>query len=196
MAVSAPPLELSAPTVLPARSGAPAPRALLERLRRPRTLLALVLLVLIGAGIAVFTGATARSEPIAPLGAAADIPGGVARVNGVIPLERDGWLPADPPAVLTDPVPEGRHLVRVELQLAALDAEGTAFIADDYSILGLGAERVRVLWASPAAADVRRGEVLDTTLVFEIPDRAIALTLEGERGGRLALGAEHHTSDR
>jgi len=189
VATSAPQLELELqrPRHRPARA---------DRLRGPRALLVLALILLIGAGLAVFVGATVRSEPIAPLGAATDIPGGVARVNGVIPLERDGWLPADPPAVLTDPVPAGSHLVRIELELTALGPEGAAFSADDYSILGLGAERLRPLWASPDAAALPQGDVLSTTLVFEIPDRAIALTLEGQHSGRLALGAEHHTPDR
>lgn len=176
-------------------AGARERRAGIERLRSPRSLLALALLVLIALGVAVFVDAAAKSEPIAPLGAATDIPGGVARINGVIPLERDGWLPTDPAAVLTDPVPAGSHLVRVELELTALDAEGVTFSADDYSILGLRSERLHVLWTSPAAAAVPQGEVLSTTLVFQIPDRAIALTLEGEHGGRLSLGAEHHTPD-
>ncbi|MFA4840194.1 MAG: hypothetical protein WC580_00630 [Agrococcus sp.] len=170
--------------------------ALLQRLRRPRMLLAVVLTVLIGAGVAVFADLAAKSEPIAPLGAAVAFPGGVARVNGIIPLEDDGWLPSDAPAALTEPPADGAHRVRILLELTALDEEGLAFSADDYTILGLGSGRVNVLWASPDARDAQQGEVISATLVFEVPDEAVALTLEGEDGGRLALGASGHTANR
>ncbi|GAA1424033.1 hypothetical protein [Agrococcus citreus] len=169
---------------------------LLERLRRPRVLLAVAILVLIGVALAVLAGLTARSGPIAPLGASAELPGGVARVNGVIPLERDGWLPTDAPAVLTEPTPDGAHLVRVELELTALDADGIEFTATDYTIFGLSTDRLPPVWASPEAHAAGQGEVVSATLVFEIPNRAIALTLEGEHGGRLALGVGHHTAGR
>jgi hypothetical protein len=179
------------------RHRAPEPHpSLLERLRRPRILLAVVLTVLIGAGLALFADLAAKSEPIAPLGAAADVPGGVARVNGIIPLESDGWLPGDAPGVLAKPPADGAHRVRILLELTALDEEGVAFSADDYSIIGLGSGRVSVLWASPVAHGAQQGEVISATLVFEIPNQAISLTLEGEHGGRLALGAGHHTAGR
>jgi hypothetical protein len=179
------------------RHRAPEPRpSLLERLRRPRVLIAALLTVLIGAGLAVFADAAAKSEPIAPLGAAAAFPGGVARVNGIIPLETDGWVPSDVPAQLTEPPAEGAHRVRILLELTALDEEGVAFSADDFSILGLGSGRVGVLWAAPYTHEAQQGEVIDATLVFEIPNQAVALTLEGELGGRLALGAGHHTAGR
>ncbi len=153
-------------------------------------------MVLIGTGLAVYAELAARSEPIAPLGAAAAFEGGLARVNGVIPLENDGWLPSDAPAVLTEPPADGAHRIRILLELTAMDEDGIRFSADDYTILGLGSGRVGALWASPDVDEVQQGEVVDATLVFEIPNRAIALTLEGADGGRLALGVGHHTADR
>ncbi|WP_306233778.1 hypothetical protein [Agrococcus beijingensis] len=178
------------------RDAAPARPTLIERLRRPRVLLAIALTVLIGAGLAVYADLSAKSEPIALLGAVTELPGGVARVNGIIPLETDGWLPDDAPAVLTDAPAEGSHRVRILLELTALGEDGIAFSADDYTILGLGAGRVSPLWASPGVYEARQGEVLAATLVFEIPNQAVELTLEGEDGGRLALGVKHHTADR
>ncbi|SFS09402.1 hypothetical protein SAMN04487783_1253 [Agrococcus baldri] len=152
--------------------------------------------MVIGAGSGILVGHMANSEPAAHLGAAAVVPGGLARVNGVIPLESDGWLPVDAAAVLMEPVPAGSHLVRVELELTAMDAQGIAFSADDYTILGLGSDRLDVLWASPEVAEARQGSVVSATLVYEIPNTAVALTLEGEHGGRLALGTAHHLPER
>jgi hypothetical protein len=152
--------------------------------------------VLIGTGLAVYAELAARSEPIAPLGAAAAFEGGLARVNGVIPLENDDWLPSDAPAVLTEPPADGAHRIRILLELTAMDEGGIRFSADDYTILGLGSGRVGALWASPDVDEAQQGEVVDATLVFEIPNQAIALTLEGADGGRLALGVGHHTADR
>ena len=83
-----------------------------------------------------------------------------------------------------------------EEKLTALTEDGVAFSADDYTILGLGSGRVPVLWSAPDAHTARQGEVISATLVFEIPDRAVELTLVGEDGGRLALGVGHHTGDR
>lgn len=195
MALSAPERELPDPsgprTAARTARTSPAPR-----LRRPRVLVAVAIMVLIGAGLGVFASLAAESEPIAALGAAAPVPGGLARVNGVIPLERDGWLPDDAPAVLTEPVADGAHRVRILLELTALDAQGVDFSAADYTILGLGSGSPGVLWASPEESEARQGEVISATLVFEIPNLAVDLTLRGEDGSRLALGVGHHTPGR
>jgi len=166
-----------------------------RRRRRRRLFVVLVVLWLVAAAIAVllFTG---QSAPSTLPGDSAAVPGGVARISAVIPLESDGWLPAERPSLLNGPVLEGAHRVRVQLDLTALDPAGLTFSAADYSIAGLGAGRPEVLWASPEHQVAAQGESVQATLVFELPDKAIALVLEGTSGTRLSLGAGHHTGGR
>jgi hypothetical protein len=63
-------------------------------------------LLLLGAVILRMTG---PAEPSAPLGASAAIDGGVARINGVIPLETDGWMPVEPASELNGAIQPGTH---------------------------------------------------------------------------------------
>ena len=141
---------------------------------------------------AVFLRLGAGAEPSTPLGGSAVIDGGVARVNGVVPLEVDGWMPAEPASELNGAIQPGTHLVRVLIELTALEAQGVEFDASDYSVEGLGLTVPEVLWSSPVTQVAAQGETIRATLVFEIPDEAIALVLEDGQGARLSLGVEHH----
>ena len=127
-----------------------------------------------------------------PLGASGTVSGGIARINGVIPIESDGWLPKEPATVLTDSASDGTHRVRIILELTALEAEGLEYSANDFTITGWGAVKSRLLWADPESAIIAQGEVITATQVFEIPNQAIDLIL-GTDAARFALGAGHHT---
>ncbi|WP_241979908.1 hypothetical protein [Cryobacterium glaciale] len=120
------------------------------------------------------------------------VDGGVARINGVIPLEIDGWLPTRPAPELSGAAQPGTHRVRVLVELTALEPQGVEFVAADYSIEGLGVTVPAVLWSSPTRQAVGQGETILATLVFEIPNKAIALVLEINQNARLSLGVEHH----
>lgn len=148
-------------------------------------------LLLIGAFILRVTG---PAEPSAPLGASAAIDGGVARINGVIPLETDGWMPVEPASELSGAVQPGTHRVRVLVELTALEPQGVEFAAEDFSIEGLGVSIPAPLWSSPVRQAAGQGDTILATLVFEIPDKAIALVLENRQSTRLSLGVEHHVS--
>lgn len=153
--------------------------------------LVVVALILLGAGVAVV--ATPDQDPGTPLGAVAQLPGGMARINGVIPLENDGWVPPEPVASLTEEPAEGRHRVRIVLEVTALEGDGIAFAASDYSINGLGSGSAELVWADPSAVQLQQGDTVNANLVYEIPNQSIALSLEGQDGVRLALGKGHHT---
>ncbi|RJT91314.1 hypothetical protein D6T64_02130 [Cryobacterium melibiosiphilum] len=118
--------------------------------------------------------------------------GGIARINGVIPLETDGWLPDGASTVLAESAGAGSHRVRIILELTALDPEGITYSADDFAITGLGSVESRLVWAYPEKAVVSQGEIMTATQVFEIPNQSIELLLQGA-DARLALGTEHHT---
>lgn len=73
-----------------------------------------------------------------------------------------------------------------------MDADGLPFDPSGYTVSALGNETWDPVWFSPAPATARQGETIDATLVFELPDRAIDLTLKLPGGPGLSLGEGHH----
>lgn len=158
-------------------------------------------MAVIGAALGYVFLTSSSVEP-APLGASVQVPGGVARVNGVIPLEADGWRPNPQVEELSGPPAPGVHRVRVLLQVTATQPGGVSFRAVDYRIGGLGTARQDPLWSSPVTRMAARGETVNATLVYEVPDQAVSLVLHGPAGSGLnrsgptesvlALGPGHH----
>ncbi|MBT2555119.1 hypothetical protein J7I89_19380 [Arthrobacter sp. ISL-5] len=136
---------------------------------------------------------TAKPEPSVPLGPSAVVPGGTARIKGIVPLEDDGWLPPEHVQVLEEGPSAGTHRVRVLVQFTAVEAGGILLDTSGFVVSGPGGSDLRPLWRSLAKAEIRQGESLDATMVFELPDKAIALILKGPDGTRLSLGVAHHT---
>ncbi|WP_258064353.1 hypothetical protein [Arthrobacter sp. ZGTC131] len=136
---------------------------------------------------------SAKPEPGTPLGASAVVPGGTARIKGIVPLENDGWLPPEHVQLLEEGPAAGAHRVRVLVQFSAVEAGGIFLDTSGFVVSGLGGSELLPLWASPFTAEIRHGESLDATLVFELPDKAIALVLKGPDNTRLSLGVAHHT---
>ncbi|WP_299169626.1 hypothetical protein [uncultured Arthrobacter sp.] len=161
--------------------------------RRTRLLVPLLLIAALTGGL-LFVFTAGKEEPATMLGAAGAVDGGLARINGIIPLETDGWSPPVSVTELERPVTEGAHRVRVLLELTAIEAQGVEFEAEGYVLDGLGTGSPGVLWSSPVSENAAQGGTINATLVFEIPNRALALVLEGPDGLRLSLGTEHHTS--
>jgi hypothetical protein len=137
---------------------------------------------------------TAEVKTSAPLGASAEVEGGVASITGVIPLESDGWLPPSPVATLQKDPQEGAHRVRIQVQFTALDKTGLPLDPEGFFVDGLGSGMPGPLWTSSSSTTLAQGESVNTTMVFELPDKAIALVLEDAAGSRLSLGVEHHTA--
>jgi len=162
--------------------------------RRSRKLLLIPLTLLCALGLVLgYLFLTAKPEASTPLGASAVIPGGTARVNGIIPLEKDGWLPPERVQVLDEGPSAGTHRVRILVQFTALDGEGIGLDTSQFTVAGLGANSIRPLWTSPGKTQLRPGDSADATMVFELPNKAIALVLEGPGNTRLSLGVSHHT---
>lgn len=165
-------------------------RTLFQRRRKILIPLAVAWLVMVAlAAVLLVTG----TKPSTPLGDTADVPGGLARISAVIPLETDGWVPPRSADRLAAPAQPGAHRVRILLELTTADAAGLTFDATDYSLSGVGS-RATALWVDPGRQDAPAGASVLATLVFEIPNRAIALVLDGPQGARLSLGAAHHTA--
>ena len=160
--------------------------------RRRHILIPVALLGIIGLALA-YLFLTARPEPGVPLGASAAIPGGMASIGGIMPVEDDGWEPDDNDDALDGAPAAGTHRVRLLVRITALEPDGVRLDARDFSISGLGREHFQPLWASPPRADLAQGESVGATLIFEVPDRAIALVLDGPGNSRLSLGLSHHT---
>ncbi|WP_230117163.1 hypothetical protein [Arthrobacter sp. Bi83] len=169
------------------------PAAMTSKRRRRRMMLIPLALI---AALALFFGyvfLSAKPEPSVPLGASAAVPGGMARVNGVVPLEKDGWLPPEHVQALEEGASAGTHRVRVLVQFTALEGAGITLDSSQYVVTGLGGSDVKPLWTSNPRAEVRQGDSLNATMVFELPDKSIALVLKGPGGTRLSLGLSHHT---
>lgn len=164
-----------------------------QRRRRRRVLIPLTILALLAASLGYLFLTTSEPEPSAPMGASVPVPGGMAGITGVTPLEVDGWQPPTAAAVLGTQPQEGAHRVRVQVQFTALDTTGLRYDPQKYFVDGIGSGQPDALWASPSAQDLDQGESITATMVFELPDKAIALVLENEAGSRLSLGSEHHT---
>lgn len=161
--------------------------------RRRRVFIPLAILAFLAASLGYLFLTTSEPEPSAPLGASIPVPGGMAGITGVTPLEVDGWQPPAAAAILGTQPQEGAHRVRVQVQLTALDTAGLRYDPQEYFVDGIGSGEPHVLWSSPSAQELDQGESITATMVFELPDKAIALVLENEAGSRLSLGSEHHT---
>ncbi|MCX8453697.1 hypothetical protein [Paenarthrobacter ureafaciens] len=159
--------------------------------RRIRILIPLVLLSVVGSLVASIVTAAPRTPP-AMLGASGSLNGGVGRINGVIPLEADGWIPPSTANPLTTPPTGEHHRVRILLELTAMDQGGISFDPSQYSVSGLGGGKWKPLWSSLDSARVQQGQSINPTLVFDLPDRAIELSLDLPGGPGLSLGAGHH----
>lgn len=166
----------------------------LRTVARHRILVPAVLLTGIVGGAAWVLTNNVEEEPPTMLGASDTVDGGIARINGILPLETDDWEPPADADALDGPVTDGAHRVRVLLELTALEEDGIAFRASDYFIDGLGTGEPRIIWASPSEQTAEQGGTIDATLVFEIPNQALALVLSDGGETRLSLGTEHHTA--
>lgn len=163
------------------------------RIRRRRFIfipLAFLCILAIGLG---YLFATAEAKPSVQLGAPGEIPGGIAMITGIVPVELDGWQPPSPVASLQQGVQEGAHRVRIEVQFTAMEPGGLRLDPAGFIVDGLGSGRPGPLWSSPESTLVDEGESVSATMVFELPNKAIALVLEGPTGSRLSLGKEHHS---
>jgi hypothetical protein len=163
--------------------------------RRRRKLLLIPLSLLCALGLVLgYLFLTAKPEASTPLGASASIEGGTARINGIIPLEKDGWLPPEHVQVLDEGPSAGTHRVRILVQFTALEGKGITLDTSQFSVTGLGANSIRPLWTSPGKTQLQQGDSLNATMVFELPNQAVALVLEGLGNTRLSLGLSHHTA--
>lgn len=160
-------------------------------LKRMKLLVPAVLLALAGTLVTSVLTAT-PGKPPAPLGASVTVSGGLARIQGVLPTEADGWRPPLPSESLTNPPGEGLHRVRILLEVTALERTGVFFSPSEYAVSAVGAGTWKPVWFSPAPTTARQGESISAVLVFELPNRAIGLTLELPGGPGLSLGTGHH----
>lgn len=168
--------------------------ASMTRSKHMKYLVPAVLLALVGTLVSSVLTAAPRTPP-AMLGASANVDGGLARIHGVIPIEADGWTPPLGAAGLAASPSGELHPVRILVELTVLEPEGMSFDPSQYAVTSLGVGRWMPVWSDPAPSIARQGESINATLVYELPNRAIDLTLELHGGPGLSLGAGHHRGD-
>lgn len=169
-------------------AGNPAPGASRRRLM----LIPVALLASIGLALAYLL-LMARPEPSVPLGASASIPGGMASIGEIMPVEDDGWEQDGHADALDGTPAAGSHRVRLLVRITALQPGGVQLDVRDFSVSGLGGDHFRPVWESPSVANLEQGQSIGATLIFEVPDKAVALVLDGPGNSRLSLGLSHHT---
>lgn len=155
-------------------------------------LIPLALLSAIGLTLS-FLFLTAKPAPSVPLGASAFVPGGMASISEIVLLEADGWQPGGSGATLPGAPPGGSHRVRLVVRLTALDSAGVRLDAGSFTVTGLGSLKAQPIWSSAPDIALQQGESHGITLIFDVPDRAVALVLEGPGGSRLSMGLAHHS---
>ena len=161
--------------------------------RRRLLLIPVALLGIIALALA-YLFLTARPEPGVPLGASASIPGGMASIGEIMPVEDDGWEPDD-----NDDALDGAPAARQPPGAAPGPDHGAGARRRAAGCPGLQHLRPwrRTLPANLGidrrVADLEQGESVGATLIFEVPDRAVALVLDGPGNSRLSLGLSHHT---
>ena len=160
-------------------------------LKRVKFLIPMLLLALVGTVVANVLMVAPRTPPTS-LGGSVDVGGGLARILGVVPTETDGWMPPEASTAFASPPDDELHRVRILVELTAMEESGLSFDPDEYAVSALGGGTWKAVWSAPAPAQARQGETIDAVLVFELPDRAIDLTLEVPGGAGLALGPGHH----
>lgn len=161
-----------------------------------RSVLTLLPVALTGLAAAAVGVQILRREPAAPatmLGGIGALPGGLAQIRGIIPLESAQWRPPPPVTGLQGAPAAGSHRVRILLELTSTENAGINFVASDYRVEDFAVLSVPPLWADEQEAQLRPGQSRQFTMVFEIPDRAIALVLAGSGQLRLGLGTDHHS---
>ncbi|NHW49262.1 hypothetical protein HAV21_20600 [Paenarthrobacter sp. MSM-2-10-13] len=160
--------------------------------RRPGKLMLIPVGLLLSIAMSLgYLALTAPPRTSTPLGASSLYPGGMARISAIAPLENDGWLPPERGEALYQEPAIGTHRVRLLVELTALEPGGLEFTSPDFTVTGIGSRNVQPLWSS-VDSTIGQGKTLEATLVFELPDQAIALVLEGPDGTRLSLGQAHH----
>lgn len=161
-----------------------------------RAVLTMLPIALTGVAAAAFGAQMLRREPQAPatmLGGIGALPGGLAQIRGIIPLELDQWSTPTPVPSLQKIPAAGSHRVRILLELTSTENPGIDFVASDYRVEDFAVLSVPPLWADEQALHLGLGQTQQFTVVFEIPDRAIALVMAGPAELRLGLGTDHHS---
>lgn len=185
------PPELDAP---PGEGGRQKPRRLLAG-----ALLSLAIvgvLALGGWGLFASQGATASTAAAVPQGEAAEVPGGLLRVDAMLPehmapmqmkkFERSGMSMS---SMGMDMPPEGQRRFTVEFSMAAGDG-GLTYSADDFRLTGKGVKEAAPLRSQLGGGDLPAGSQTSGSLVFQVPEKASGLVLSFDGGEPVALESE------
>lgn len=138
-----------------------------------------------------------------PQGESAEVPGGLLRVDDVIPehmapmqmgkFAKSGMNMA---GMDMDMTPEGQQRFTVELALAAGD-DGLTYSAEDFQLIGEGVEETTPIRSQLGDGAVPSGSQTNGSLVFQAPEdtHELALSFDGGEPTALDLGSEKSADD-
>jgi hypothetical protein len=166
------------------------------------TVVTIVLAPLAAAVIALWgllgLGLSRSSGTVAQPGELVAVPGGLLRVDRVIPehmaaMDAGGFARAgmNMSGMGIDMAPQGYRRFTVELTLVGQVNGGLHYSADQFRLTGRGMEETGTYRHQPGAAVVPRGTATSVSLTFQVPDGASELSLhfrDGERPIALDLG--------
>lgn len=136
----------------------------------------------------------AAGAPPARIGEAAEVPGGILRVEEVTPenmapmqmgkfankgMSMSGNIP--------DMTPDGQRRFNVDVTLASAESGLLSYSMDDFRLTGEGMKETGPLRSKIGSGKLPAGSAVSNTLVFQVPEKAKDFTLSFDGGRRIAL---------
>lgn len=136
----------------------------------------------------------AAGAPPARIGEAAEVPGGILRVEEVTPenmapmqmgkfankgMSMSGNIP--------DMTPDGQRRFNVDITLASAESGVLSYSMEDFRLTGEGMKATGPLRSKIGSGKIPAGSAVSNTLVFQVPEKAKDLTLSFGGGRPVAL---------
>lgn len=167
-------------------------KVLRRRRRVGGLLLALAVVAAVVAGGWGVVSSLAGAPP-ARIGEAAEVPGGILRVDRVTPehmapmqMKNFAKKGMSMSGMVPDMTPKGQRRFNVDVTLAA-EKGGLGYSEDQFRLTGEGVKETGPLRSKLGSGQIPAGSAISNTLVFQVPEKADNLVLSFDGGRRIAL---------
>lgn len=169
-------------------------RVLRRRRRVGGLLLTLAVVAAVVAGGWGVVSSLAAGAPPARIGEAAEVPGGILRVDKVTPehmapmqMKNFAKKGMSMSGMVPDMTPKGQRRFNVDVTLAAEESGGLGYSEDQFRVAGEGVKETGPLRSKLGSGEIPAGSAISNTLVFQVPEKADNLVLSFDGGRRIAL---------